>query len=148
MNILDPKLFVSYLSSIQFNKNLKHIESDLNYVELLICGKNRSLCFRTNMYRIHCIDQSKTFTSLLKSKILDFKTLSLVHVYRIEYVSYWQGPYRIRIDTADDRIVPALLIGSLSMVFFLYKYILFIMIYYYISVYNIWKNLNSQVYLQ
>ena len=30
-------------------------------------------------------------------------------VYCIEYVSYRQGPYRIRIDTADDRIVPALL---------------------------------------
>ena len=29
-------------------------------------------------------------------------------MYRIEYVSYQQGPYRIRIDTADDRIVPAL----------------------------------------
>ena len=50
----------------------------------------------------------KTFTLLLKSTILDFETLSRVHVYRIEYVSYRQGPYRIRIDTADDRIVPAL----------------------------------------
>jgi len=59
--------------------------------------------------RIHCKDQSKTFFLLLKSKILDFETLSRVHVYRIEYVSYWQGPYRIRIDTADDRIVPALI---------------------------------------
>jgi len=59
---------------------------------------------------IHCIDQSKSFTLLLKSNILDFETLSRVHVYRIKYVSYRQGPYRIRIDTADDRIVPALLI--------------------------------------
>jgi len=67
------------------------------------------LCFRTSICRIHCIDQSKTFTLLLKSKIQDFETLSRVHVYRIEYVSYRQGPYRIRIDTADDRIVPALL---------------------------------------
>ena len=96
-NIPDPKLFVSHLIFIQFNKNLKHIEFDLNYVELLICGKNQSLCFRTSICRIHCIDQSKTFTLLLKSKILDFETLSRVHVYRIEYVSYWQGPYRIRI---------------------------------------------------
>jgi len=44
----------------------------------------------------------------LKYKIIDFETLSHVHVYRIEYVSYRQGPYRICIDTADDRIVPAL----------------------------------------
>jgi len=48
----------------------------------------------------------------LKSKILDFETLSRVHVFRIEYVSYRQGPYRIRIYTADDRIVPALLADS------------------------------------
>ena len=39
---------------------------------------------------------------------IDFETLSHIHVYRIEYVSYRQGLYRIRIDTADDRIVPAL----------------------------------------
>jgi len=42
----------------------------------------------------------------MKSKYFDFETLSNVHVYRIEYVSYRQGPYRIRIDTAADRIVP------------------------------------------
>jgi len=86
----------------------KHIEFDLNYVEL-VSGKNRSLCFRTSICRIHCRDQSKTFTLLLKSSILDFETLSRVHVYRIEYVSYRQGPYRIRIDTANDRIIPALI---------------------------------------
>ena len=40
--------------------------------------------------------------------MFDFETISRVHVYRIVYVSYRQGPYRIRIDTADDRIVPAL----------------------------------------
>ena len=51
---------------------------------------------------------TKTFTLLLKSKILNFETLSRVHVYRIEYVSYWQGPYRICIETAADRIVPAI----------------------------------------
>jgi len=39
--------------------------------------------------------------------MLDFETLSRVHVYHIEYVSYRQGPYRIRIDTVNDRIVPA-----------------------------------------
>jgi len=33
---------------------------------------------------IHCIDQPITFTLLLKSKIIDFKTLSHVHVYHIE----------------------------------------------------------------
>jgi len=31
--------------------------------------------------------------------------------YRIEYVSYRQGRYRTRIDTAADRIVPALIIN-------------------------------------
>jgi len=72
--------------------------------------KNRSLCFRTSICRIHCIDHTKTFTLLLKSKIFDFETFSRVHAYRIEYVSYRQGPYRICIDTADDRIVPALLL--------------------------------------
>jgi len=40
-------------------------------------------------------------------------SLSYVHVYRIEYVSYRQGPYRIRIVSAADRIVPALL-GSVE----------------------------------
>ena len=69
------------------------------------------MCFRTSICKIHCIDQSKTFTLLLRTKILDFETLSHVPVYRIEYVSYRQGPYRIRIDTADDRIVPALLLA-------------------------------------
>jgi len=58
---------------------------------------------------IHRIDQPKTLTLLLKTNILDLKTLSLVHVNRINYVSYRQDLYRIRIDTATDRIVPALL---------------------------------------
>ena len=40
-------------------------------------------------------------------------SLSYVHVFRIEYVSYRQGPYRIRIVSAADRIVPALLSGVL-----------------------------------
>ena len=38
-------------------------------------------------------------------------SLSYVHVYCIEYVSYRQGPYRIRIVSAADRIVPALIAG-------------------------------------
>jgi len=58
---------------------------------------------------MHCIDQSKTITSLLKYKSIDIEALSRVHVYPIEHVSYRQGPYRIRIDTADDRIVPVLM---------------------------------------
>jgi len=45
-------------------------------------------------------------------------SLSYVHVYRIEYVSYRQGPYRIRIVSAADRIVPAL-IAILRFVVFL-----------------------------
>ena len=64
-NIPVPKQFVSHLIFIQFNKKLKHIEFALHYFELLICGKNRSLCFGTSICRIHCIDQSKTFTLLL-----------------------------------------------------------------------------------
>ena len=91
------------------NKRLKHIEFDLNYVELISFGKKLSLCFRTSICRIHCIDQFKTFTLLLKYKIIDYETLSHIHVYGIEYVSYRQGLYRIRIDTADDGIVPALI---------------------------------------
>jgi len=47
---------------------------------------------------------------LLKSKIIDFEILSHVHVYRIEYVSCRQGLYRIRIVSAADRIVAALLV--------------------------------------
>ena len=84
-----------------------------NLKKKVICEKNWPMCFRTSICRIHCIDQSKRFTLFLKSKILDFETLSHVHVYRIEYVSYRQCPYRIRIDTADDRIVPALLLTGL-----------------------------------
>jgi len=95
-NIPDPKLFVSHLIFIQFNKKLMHIEFDLNYSELLICGKNWSLCFRTciKFCRIHCIDQSKTFTLLMKSKILDFEILSRVHVYRIVSVRSVLNTYR------------------------------------------------------
>jgi len=35
-----------------------------------------------------------------------------MYVYRIEYVSYRLGPYRIRIVSAADRIVPALLMSQ------------------------------------
>ena len=34
-------------------------------------------------------------------------------MYRIEYVSYRQGPYQICIDTAADRMVPVLLSTSI-----------------------------------
>ena len=95
------------------NKRLKYIEFDLNYAELIIFWEKRLLCFRTRICRIHCIDQFKTFNLLLKYKIIDFETLSHIHVYRIEYVWYRQGLYRIRIDTADDHIVPALVLTSL-----------------------------------
>jgi len=53
------------------------------------------------------------FCDLIQWQLLNFFTdmcsLSYVHVYRIEYVSYRQGPYRIRIVSAADRIVPALM---------------------------------------
>jgi len=55
-----------------------------------------SFHFSTSICWIHCIDQPKTFTLLLKSKILD-------------YVSYRQGLYQIHNVSAADRIVPALL---------------------------------------
>ena len=52
------------------------------------------------------------FCDLIQWQLLNLFTdmcfLSYVHVYRIEYVSYRQGPYRIRIVSAADRIVPAL----------------------------------------
>jgi len=51
---------------------------------------------------------TKIIQFVVKSKILDFETLSCVQVYRIEYASYRQGPLRIRIVLATDRIVPAL----------------------------------------
>ena len=50
------------------------------------------------------MDQPKIFNLLLKSKILNFETLSHVQVYRIECVSYRHGP----IESAAARIVPAL----------------------------------------
>ena len=61
----------------------------------------------TLKYHYHHLIGNQT-SRLLKSKILDFETWSDVHFYRIEYVSYRQDPYRLRIDTAADRIVPAL----------------------------------------
>ena len=67
------------------------------------------------MYWIPRIDQPKTFTSLLKSNFFYFETLGHVHVYCIEYVSYRQGSYRMRIDTVADCIVPALLFSKLSL---------------------------------
>ena len=69
-----------------------------------------SFCFSAVICLIHCIDPPKTFTLLLKSKSITFETLSPVHVYRIEYVLYRQGPCRKRIVSAADRIVPALIL--------------------------------------
>jgi len=54
---------ISHLTFIQLSKELKHIEFD------------------------HCMDQPKTFTLLLKSKIFDFETFSPVHVYPIDIIS-------------------------------------------------------------
>ena len=52
------------------------------------------------------------FCDLIQWQLLnlftDMCSLSYVHLYRIEYVLYRQGPYRIRIASAADRIVPAL----------------------------------------
>ena len=58
-----------------------------------------------------------TFTLLLKSKILNLETFSHVHVYRIEYILYRQGQYRICIISAADRIVPALVALFMLFVF-------------------------------
>jgi len=54
---------------------------------------------------------------MLKSKIFDFETFSNIHVCHIEYVLYRQGPYQIRIDTAADCIVPALLLTTSGPIF-------------------------------
>jgi len=118
-NIPDPKLFILHLIFIQFNKKLKHIEFDLNYVELIICGKNQSLCFRTSICRIHCKNQSKLFTLFLKSNILDFETLNSVHTcvsYRIRIVSARSVSNTYRYSWW--RIVPALLIMVTNSIFF------------------------------
>ena len=81
-NYSGPKTIRFTLDFHTINKRLKHIEFDLNYVELKFkkTKKQRSLCFRTSIFRIHCIDQSKTFTLLLKYKIIDFETLSHILV--------------------------------------------------------------------
>jgi len=111
--IPDPKLFVSHFNFIHFNKHLSILRLILIMLNFFV-EKNRSLCCRNSICRIHSIYLSKTFTLLLKSKILDFETLNHVHVYRIQYISYRQAPYRIRIDTANDRIVPTLQLIKLS----------------------------------
>jgi len=59
------------------------------------------------LYHKYLLDSLYRSTENIHSKILDFETLSHVHVYRIEYVSYRQGLYRTRIVSAADRIVPA-----------------------------------------
>jgi len=47
---------------------------------------------------------------VIEIHFFNFKTLSRVHVYRIKYLWYRQGPYRIRIVSAADRIVTALVL--------------------------------------
>jgi len=79
------------------------------WIKLWYTSHRWSFCFSTSICWIHCIYRStKLFTLLLKSNFFYFETLSRVHVYRIEYVLYLRGPYRIRIVSAADRIVPAL----------------------------------------
>jgi len=80
-NIPDPKQLVSHLIFIQFNKKLK------NYVELQVGGKNRSLCFRTSICRIHCIDQNIYFVVEIQySWFWNLKSCTCVS-YRIRIVS-------------------------------------------------------------
>ena len=107
---------ISHLTFLQLSKRLKHIEFDFNYVQLNTLWIKLwytllkwSFCFSTSICWLHCIDQPKAFTLLLKSKILDFETLNHVHVYHIEYVSYQHGPYRICIISAADGIDPVLI---------------------------------------
>jgi len=57
---------------------------------------------------VRCTTYRSTQNISFVVEILDFATLRRVHVYRIEYVLYRQGPYRIRIVSAADSIVPAL----------------------------------------
>jgi len=95
-----PGSIISHLTFIQLTNKLKHIEFDLYYLELILCEYNYGthctgyhFALALVFCWIHCIDQLKTFTLLLKSKILDFETLRRVHVYRIgkvriDYVSY------------------------------------------------------------
>jgi len=99
----------NYLFHTWFLYNLTNILRILSLIlvmlNFLIVENNRSLCLRTSICRIHCIDQSKTFTLLLKSTILYFETLSRVYTcvsYRIHILlarsvsnMYWYGwwPY-------------------------------------------------------
>jgi len=99
--------------TIRFTLNLHTIKQTTSaywtntlWIKLWYTLHRRWFCFRTSIYWIHGLDQHKTVTLFLKFKILNFETLSHVHVYCIENVFYQQGPYRIRIDTAADRIVP------------------------------------------
>jgi len=96
--ISDPELCVSHLTFIQLNKILTHIELTLTMLNKYFV--NKTMLYTTQL-QLCCWNPKKN----------DFETLGHVHVHRIEYVSYRQGPYRIRIDTAADRIVPALLPG-------------------------------------
>jgi len=81
----------------------------LNYYFVNKTMVHNTCCLSTSICWIHCIDWPKTFNLLLKFNIIDFETLSRVHGYCIEYVSYRQYQYQIRIDTAADRTVLALI---------------------------------------
>jgi len=64
-----------------------------------------SFLFSASICWIHCIDHPKTFNLLLKSKIIFIYMCIESNTYRIgkvriEFVSYRQGPYRIRIVSA------------------------------------------------
>ena len=95
INYSETKIFMAHVIFIQLSKRLSILSLVLWYTL-----HRWSFCFSTSICWIYCIDKPKTFTLLLKSNILDFETSSYVHFYRIKYVSYQQGPYRIRIISA------------------------------------------------
>jgi len=78
------------------------------------------ILFSTSICCILLFRFTKTLTLLLKSEILNFETLSHVMVYRTENVSYRQGPYRIRIVAAAQRIAPAQEFSSHQLVLILF----------------------------
>jgi len=93
-----------------------------------------SFCFSTSVCSIHSIDQPKTITFLLKSKIPDFETLRHVNEYLIEYISYLQGLYVILIISAADRIIPALVVVS-------YNYVMYLIFWHFSCKHVSYKNL-------
>jgi len=104
-NIPNPKQFVSHMIFIPLIKNLKHIDFDLNYVDLLICGKKSIIVFKELVFVWFTVKiNPKHLLCCLNPKFLILKSL-------VVYMCIVSNTYRIgkdRIDTADDRIVPAL----------------------------------------